>query len=142
MKIFRLKIADRKIWRDINKLLPQLSPTAKPLSWINFRRMVKDPNTLLLVAEERKKIVGMGTIVFILTPVGLRARMEDIVVDEKYRGRGIGKTITDRILETARQKKARWLEFTSRTERKVTNRFYENLGFKKRDTNVYRLLLS
>ena len=65
--------------------------------------------------------------------------MEDVVVDERYRWKGIGKRLTDRLIQIARARKIRWLEFTSRTDRKETNRFYERLGFEKRDTSVYRL---
>ena len=94
---------------------------------------------MFFVFRDGKKIVGMGLTVFIQTPVGLRARLEDMVIDEGYRGKGLGGMLTRRLISEAKKKKARWIEFTSRKGRVATNRFYRKFGFKPRNTNVYRL---
>ncbi len=137
----QLKTADADSLRDINRFLPQLSASGRKLSLADFKKIVKDRNTLLLVVKNKEAVVGMGTVVFILTPVGLRARMEDVVIDKKYRKRGLGTKLIRKLIGEARRRKARWIEFTSRTDRIITNRFYRRLNFKKRDTNVYRLWL-
>lgn len=139
IRLKQLKIVDRRVLADVNRLIPQLSSTAKKLPMRQFIKMVKDKNNIFIGVWDGRNIVGMGLIVFILTPIGLRARMEDVVVDKQYRGKGVGKKLTNCLIQIARARKIRWLEFTSRTDRKETNRFYERLGFKKRDTSVYRL---
>lgn len=139
IRLKQLKIVDRRVLADVNRLIPQLSSTARKLPMRQLAKMVEDKNSIFIGVRDGKDMIGMGLIVFILTPVGLRARMEDVVVDEKYRGKGVGKRLTNCLIQIARARKIRWLEFTSRTDRKETNRFYERLGFKKRDTNVYRL---
>lgn len=142
MPVFKkLTAVDKKSLHRINYLLPQLSASSKKLLPADLKKIAKDKNTILFVVQDRGIIVGMGTVVFILTPVGLRARMEDVVIDEKYRRRGLGAKLIRQLIGEARNRKARWIEFTSRTDRMATNRFYRRLGFKRRDTNVYRLWL-
>lgn len=137
----RVKKANKKTLAAINYLLPQLSSTAKSLSGRQFQEMVRDKNNFFMGVWDKEKMIGMGFIVFILTPVGLRARLEDMVVDEKYRGKGLGGTLIRRLIAEAKKRKARWIEFTSRKDRIATNRFYKKFGFKLRDTNIYRLSL-
>jgi len=137
----QVKKPDQKILSDVNRLIPQLSSTAKSLSKRQFREMTKGQNTFFIGVWDKGSLVGMGFTVFILTPIGLRARLEDMVIDEKYRGRGIGSILTRRLISEAKKRKARWIEFTSRKDRVATNNFYKKFGFKPRDTNVYRLSL-
>ena len=85
--------------------------------------------------------MGMGTLVIMHTVVGVRARIEDVVVDEIYRGKGIGEKISKELIALARKKKVRSIELSSRPSRTVANKLYQKLGFKKRDTNVYNLPL-
>jgi len=141
MKLQRLKIVTPQALKDINKLLPQLSSSVRPLSLGNLSRIVKERNNSLFVFREKGIIIGMSTLVFIRTPTGLRARVEDVVVDEKYRGKGLGENLVRRLISEAKRKKARYLDLTTSPNRKAANKLYEKLGFKKRDTNVYRMLL-
>lgn len=137
----RVKRADKKILAAVNNLLPQLSSTATSLSKRQFREMVTDKNNVFVGVWDKGNMIGMGLVVFILTPVGLRARLEDMVIDEKYRGKGLGGVLTRRLIRETKKRKARWIEFTSHRSRVATNRFYKKFGFKPRDTNVYRLSL-
>ena len=137
----QVKKPDQKILSAVNHLIPQLSSTAKSLSRRQFREMVKDQDTFFIGVWDKGNLVGMGFVVFILTPVGLRARLEDMVIDEKYRGQGLGSKLTRILISEAKRRKARWIEFTSRKDRVATNNFYKKFGFRPRDTNVYRLSL-
>ena len=71
-------------------------------------------------------------------PTGLKAWIEDVVVDEAARGRGIGEALSVAALEEARRRGAKDLNLTSRPSREVANRLYLRLGFQLRDTNFYR----
>lgn len=137
----KLRTFDVQSLRDINSLLSQLSSSSKKVSQTDLKRILGDKNTRLFVLQDQKTIAGMGTVVFILTPVGLRARMEDLVIDEKYRRRGLGTKLIRKMVIEAKSRKALWVEFTSRADRVIANRFYRLLGFKKYNTNVYRLWL-
>jgi len=85
--------------------------------------------------------VGSLTLVLFRIPTGLRAWIEDVVVDESARGKGVGQLMNEAAIAYARNAGAKTVDLTSRPSRDVANRLYQRLGFKKRDTNVYRYVL-
>ncbi|MCS5685302.1 MAG: GNAT family N-acetyltransferase, partial [Acidimicrobiales bacterium] len=74
-------------------------------------------------------------------PTGLRAWIEDVVVDEAARGRGIGDALNRAAIERARAAGARTVDLTSRPSREAANRLYRRLGFVERGTNMYRRVI-
>ena len=80
----------------------------------------------------------MLTIVLFPIPTGTRAWIEDVVVDEDARGRGVGALLTQAALDLAVAHGARTVDLTSRPGREAANRLYARLGFEQRQTNVYR----
>ncbi len=140
MKIVRLKPADKNSLGAINRLLSQLSSRARPMTSRDFSGIVKDKNTPLFILRSGKKIVGMGTLVFILTATGRRARIEDVVINEGHRGRGWGRMLMRQLINEARRRRPSYIELTSRPSRVAANRLYKELGFKRHHTNVYRLI--
>lgn len=142
MIIFKkLTRADKKSLRAINHLLPQLSASAKRLSYRDLGGIARDKNNVFLVLHDGEKIIGMGLTVFIHTPRGLRARIEDLVIDQQHRRRGLGNMLVRRLVAEAKKRRVLWAELTSRRDRAETEIFYKKLGFRPRDTNVYRLSL-
>jgi ribosomal protein S18 acetylase RimI-like enzyme len=120
------------------RLLPQLSTSAAPLSAEDLTGIASHQATTLLIARSDGVIVGMLTLVTFPLPSGLRARIEDVVVDQDARGQGIGTTLTMAALELAERQGARSIDLTSRASRVAANRLYQQLGFRLRDSNVYR----
>ena len=139
IKIVELRRATSKSLKEINNLLPQLSKTAKPISLKALQTIVKNKDICLVVSRDRERIMGMGTLVIMHTVVGVRARIEDVVVDEIYRGKGIGEKISKELIALARKKKVRSIELSSRPSRTVANKLYQKLGFRRKETNVYSL---
>ncbi len=88
--------------------------------------------------EENPKIVGSLTLVFYATPTGKKSRIEDVVVDEKYRGMGIGLELSKSAIQKAGELGASTVDLTSRPDREAANEMYKKLGFELRETNVYR----
>jgi ribosomal protein S18 acetylase RimI-like enzyme len=122
------------------RLLPQLSRSAKPLDLAAVAQMVAhDANTLFVARGDDGAILGTLTLVMVPIPSGLRARIEDVVVDSDARGLGIGSALTEAAITAARQAGARTLDLTSRPERDSAGRLYERLGFRQRDSRLYRL---
>jgi ribosomal protein S18 acetylase RimI-like enzyme len=119
------------------RLLPQLSSSA-PLGANDLARIADHQANTLLVARHQGVIVGMLTLVTFPLPSGLRARIEDVVVDEAARGQGVGTALTMAALDLAREQSARSVDLTSRASRLAANRLYQHLGFQLRDSNVYR----
>jgi ribosomal protein S18 acetylase RimI-like enzyme len=125
----------------VNRLLPQLSTSAKPLDEGRLAAIVRSEAAHLLVAEDDGVIVGMLTLVVFAIPTGVRAWIEDVVVDETVRGRGVGAGLVKKAVEVARANDAKTIDLTSRPSREVANRLYRKMGFEQRETNVYRLKL-
>jgi ribosomal protein S18 acetylase RimI-like enzyme len=69
----------------------------------------------------------------------VRAWIEDVVVDEAARGQGVGEALNREALRIAAENGARTVDLTSRPSREAANRLYQRIGFKQRDTNVYRI---
>jgi ribosomal protein S18 acetylase RimI-like enzyme len=101
--------------------------------------LVTWPGNRLLIARLDGRVVGTLTLAMFPMPTGLRARIEDVVVDEAARGLGAGAELTREAVRLARAAGARTVDLTSRPSREAANRLYERLGFRPRDTKVYRL---
>jgi ribosomal protein S18 acetylase RimI-like enzyme len=86
-------------------------------------------------------IVGILTLVTFRIPTGVRARIEDVVVDNALRGRGTATALTRAALEIAAARGAHTVDLTSRPSREAANRLYQHLGFEQRETVVYRYAL-
>jgi ribosomal protein S18 acetylase RimI-like enzyme len=120
------------------RLLPQLSASAARVDRSALRRVVAGAANTVLVARSGGAVVGTLTLVVVPLLTGVRAHIEDVVVDSVARGRGVGAALTTAAVELARQRGARSVELTSRPSRAAANRLYRRLGFQLRDTNVYR----
>jgi ribosomal protein S18 acetylase RimI-like enzyme len=120
------------------RLLSQLSSSAAPLDADDLVRIVSHQATTLFVARSDGSIAGMLTLVTFPLPSGVRARIEDVVVDQDARGRGVGSALTMAALDLAQAQGARSIDLTSRASRVEANRLYQQLGFQLRDSNVYR----
>lgn len=126
-----------------DRLVPQLSSSSPPPTSGELAEIVASPATLLLIARDpdligEQAIVGSMTLVLFRIPTGMRAWIEDVVVDESARGKGVGAALNVRALELARERGARSVDLTSRPSRAAANRLYQRLGFVQRETNVYR----
>jgi ribosomal protein S18 acetylase RimI-like enzyme len=120
-------------------LIPQLKISFPPLTREELTSLLaSDASTLLTARDEATgQIVGILTLIVYRVPTGVRARIEDVVVDESMRGRGIAVELVQRALEIARQKGADGVALTSNPKREAANRLYQKVGFKKWETNVY-----
>ena len=108
-------------------------PSAEQLSEI----LDHDASTLLL-ARDGDTIVGSMTLVIFPIPTGMRAWIEDVVVDERARGQGVGEALNRQAMKIALQAGAKTVDLTSRPSREAANRLYQRLGFTARETNIYR----
>jgi ribosomal protein S18 acetylase RimI-like enzyme len=124
------------------RLLPQLSRSAPPLGQAELEAIVGYPADTVLVARSAGAIVGTLTLVMFPLPTGMRAWIEDVVVDEAARGQGVGEALTHEALRIAQEAGARTVDLTSRPAREAAGRLYERLGFTLRDSRLYRFLLT
>jgi ribosomal protein S18 acetylase RimI-like enzyme len=128
--------------RAMAELVPQVSESAPLPSEAELETIVSSPVTRLLLArDEAGSIVGTLTLVAFRIPTGVGAWIEDVVVDERARGQGVGEALMQAAIGLAEESGARHVNLTSRPDREAANRLYRRLGFEERETNVYRLTL-
>jgi ribosomal protein S18 acetylase RimI-like enzyme len=124
------------------RLVPQLSRSSPAPSQGELQEMVAAPGTHVLIARDGGgTIVGTTTLVVFRIPTGMRAWIEDVIVDEAAAGQGIGGAINRYALDLARREGCKTVDLTSRPSREAANHLYRKLGFQPRETNVYRFTL-
>ena len=141
--IEQVKTFSLGLTQELNSLLIQLNPDSRTLLDEDVKETIEESSNHLLVAKEpvNHKIVGMLTLIINRIPSWKKGWIEDVVVDKKYMNQGIATELITYAIENAKNNGAVSLNLTSRPEREDANKLYGKLGFKKRDTNVYRMEL-
>lgn len=135
---------DEELVGAMARLIPQLSSSSPPPTATELMELVESGATHLLIARDDGggaddgRILGSMTLVVFRIPTGVRAWIEDVVVDESARGMGVGESLNREALALAVRLGARTVDLTSRPSREAANRLYQRLGFVLRETNVYR----
>ena len=132
---------DSELIEAFQRLTPQLSSSNSGPTEDQLEAIVSSCASKLLVARFENRIVGSLTLVTFPIPTGIRAWIEDVVVDSDARGKGVGEALNVFALAEAKRLGAITVDLTSRPSREAANRLYQRLGFKARETNVYRFTL-
>jgi ribosomal protein S18 acetylase RimI-like enzyme len=139
LNIKELKIFGLKEYQAVLNLMPQLDPGCKLPPEDFFRQILESGDSYLFVAEpDSNEIAGMLTVATYITPSGRKVWIEDVVVDKKHTGKGIGKQLILYALQFAKSLGAESVELTSRPSRVAASRLYQQIGFVKLDTNKYK----
>lgn len=98
-----------------------------------FARIRKHPNYRVFVAEDGGILGTFALLIFDAlgyrgTPVGV---VEDVVVDQQARGRGIGRKMMEFAMEQCRQAGCYKMMLSSNLHREEAHRFYDSLGFER-----------
>jgi GNAT superfamily N-acetyltransferase len=133
--------ASPQVHSALARLLPQLNAALPVPTMERLRAIVADPAVTLLLARDGDEIVGTATVIVYTTPFWVKARLDDVVVDETARGKGVGEALVNACLDVARSRGAQVAELQSGVRREAANRLYPRMGFKRRESNLYRLQL-
>ena len=131
--------ADDTLLEGLNRLLPQLSTTAAPLTRRTLEELVGSDAVTLFIASIDGEIVGTLTLVVFSIPSGRRAWIEDVVVDAHARGLGVGQVLTTAATDEAARLGVRSIDLTSRPSREAANAMYQKLGFEARAIGIVGL---
>ena len=142
MRIEAATDATPELLEALRSLLPQLNPQLPELTMDRLRSVIDDPAATLLVVHDEGAVVGVAIVLVYTTPSWRKGRIEDVILDERVRGRGVGKALVQRCVDLARERGAEVVELQSNRKREIANRLYPSLGFELRDSNAYRLTLS
>lgn len=129
---------DDELVKAFERLIPQLSSSNPPPTAAELTALVSSDASTLFIARVDGQIVGSLTLAMFPIPTGIRAWIEDVVVDSNARGHGVGEALNMAALEHAKKNGAITVDLTSRPSREAANRLYQRIGFKARETNVYR----
>lgn len=144
MLIEKVAEVSEELLAAFSRLIPQLSPEKIPPTQDEIANILHSPDTSLLVARlpnDGEEIAGILTLVIYRVPTGARSMIEDVVVDGRHRNKGIAKAMMTRAIELAREAGADNISLTSNPKREAANSLYKNMGFQKRETNLYILHL-
>lgn len=123
----------------INNLLGQLTSSPKEMNEALLQAIVESDRTHLFLAYIGNQMVGMTTLAAYVIPTGTKAWVEDVVVDNNFRGKHIGKKLVNHVVEYTKKYSPCSLMLTSRPMRVAANKLYQSVGFEKRETNVYKI---
>jgi len=130
---------------DKEKLVEIFKQPSANFNFNNFDEdvLIADPNCNCIVIEKDGEIAGFASLVTYRVPTkGLVARIEDVIVDEKFRGQGLGRGVMEKLIEIAGKKNVVMIDLTSNPKRIAARKLYESLGFEIYDTGVFRLKLN
>jgi|ERR1700681_2198596 GNAT superfamily N-acetyltransferase len=133
--------ATPEVYAALDRLLPQLNPKLTLPPFERLEAIVADPSVTLLIARDGAEIVGTATVIVYTTPFWIKARLDEVVVDESARGKGVGAALVAACVDIAREKGAQVAELQSGVLRDAANRLYKRMGFELRESNLYRLVL-
>ena len=139
MQIERITQITPEVVESFKYLVPQLSTSSAIPGEAELSEIAANDN--LFIARDPQlggRIVGTLTLVIFRIPTGVRAWIEDVVVEESQRGKGVGEALTRAALDRAAELGSRTVDLTSRPSREAANRLYQRVGFKLRESNLYR----
>lgn len=130
---------------EIQSLIRQLDPDPRTISLSDVSSMLAQGELFFFVVRDDAKInmpiIGMASIIIYQIPTCKKGYIEDVVVDQNYRGLGLGRQLTQKCIDTARENNAKYIDLTSNPSRVAANELYKKMGFERRETNVYRMKL-
>lgn len=142
IKVFEITEMSQRVYDAFERLIPQLSSSAKIPTWDELSDLISSKAGIVLAAVEEddpeEKILGTMTLVIFRIPTGLRAWVEDVVVDNAERGKGIGEKMIRAAIERAKTEGCRTIDLTSNPKREAAHRLYKRCGFEIRETCVFR----
>lgn len=141
VRIEAARVASPELLAALTALLPQLNPNLPAPTAEHLAVLLEDPGATLLIARDGDAIVGTAVVIVYPTTMRFESRIEDVVVDEAARGRGVGEALVRECIEVARRRGASIVELQSARVRVAANRLYERMGFERRDSNPYRMTL-
>ena len=143
MRVEAVKEVTPQLMAALARLLPQLNPKLEMPDKERLQRLIKDPAATLLIAISGDDIIGTTTVIVYTTPFWIKARLDEVVVDDSARGKGIGEALVSAALEVGRERGAQIAELQSGRgpNRAAAHRLYERMGFQIRETDVFRIVL-
>lgn len=141
MEIQELQNYNQAQFEDLKQLMSELSDRVS-FTQTDLMLVLKDSNCHLYAIHDGERIVGCATLCVFHSPTGTKASIEDVVVSSAYRGQHLGKQLMEYVLEQAKSYAPIELHLTSNPMRVAANKLYQSLGFQKKETNCYQMMIT
>ena len=123
----------------MQRFLDQLTPEHMTLTEEMVKQLIASENSHLFFLMQDEQVAGMLTVGIYYSPTGGKAWIEDVVVDEAFRGQGLSKLLVAHAIQFVESKQIPLLMLTSNPTRVAANKLYQAMGFGRKETNVYRM---
>ena len=123
----------------MQRFLDQLTPEHMTLTEEMLKQLIASENSHLFFLMQDEQVAGMLTVGIYYSPTGGKAWIEDVVVDEAFRGQGLSKLLVAHAIQFVESKQIPLLMLTSNPTRIAANKLYQAMGFGRKETNVYRM---
>lgn len=140
MNVVEIQDYSDEVLEALNTLMPQLSSSFDALNQQDLEAIVESDTSSLFMAMENKRYYGSLTLVRFKIPSGFRAWIEDVVVSEDARGKGVGEKLVKHAVQVANQSSVKSIDLTARSSRVAAISLYEKEGFQDRETTAYRYI--
>ena len=137
--IIEIKTYSPEYHEAMQRFLNQLTTSPMTLTESMFHQLLASENSHLFFIMKDEQIAGMLTVGIYYSPTGGKAWIEDVVVDETFRGQGISKLLVAHAIEFVKSQQIPLLMLTSNPKRIAANKLYQAMGFERKETNVYRM---
>ena len=137
--IIEIKTYSPEYLEAMQCFLDQLTTSPMVLTENMFRQLLESENSHLFFIMKDEQIAGMLTVGIYHSPTGGKAWIEDVVVDETFRGQGLSKLLVAHAIEFVKAQQIPSLMLTSNPKRIAANKLYQAMGFERKETNVYRM---
>lgn len=141
MEIQELLYYTQAKFEDLKQLMSELSDRVN-FTQSDLMLVLRDCNCHLYVIQDGEHIVGCATLCIFHSPTGTKASIEDVVVSSAYRGQHLGKRLMEYVLEQAKAYAPIELHLTSNPMRVAANKLYQSLGFQRKETNCYQMMIT
>jgi len=140
MEIQVLQSYTQAQFEDLKLLMSELSDRVN-FTQTDLMLVLRDSNCHLYAILDGEHILGCATLCVYHSPTGTKASIEDVMVSA-YRGQHLGKQLMEQVLEQAKAYAPIELHLTSNLKRVAANKLYQSLGFLKKETNCYHLMIT
>ena len=139
--IIKINTYSQEYHEAMQRFLDQLTTNPMTLTEDMCRQLFESENSHLFFLLKDEQIAGMLTVGIYHSPTGGKAWIEDVVVDEAFRGQGLSKLLVAHAIEFTKSMGIPSLMLTSNSKRIAANKLYQAMGFERKETNVYRMKL-
>ena len=120
-------------YSSIMGLLPQLYDNVFKLTYDDFSDILKSNYLKIFIAQSNNRVIAIGTLVSYIKLTGNVGIIEDFVVDQKYRGTGVGSNLLNHVVNYGFNSGISFIDVNTRREE--ASLFYKKNGFLEKGIN-------